>query len=385
MMLDGEVQLGADGVLQGWCWNPKRPTERLVLEILINERIVSTFVASRFREDLRGRNIGDGYYGFIATLTKSLLDAGDNSVISARERATGCCFWRQVRGESGLPKDFEDRFTETQKRFSRIAQSNRFRTLGTISFTPRISTELRVLGMHLRAATRLDKRYLPPIARARAALLQHIAPAVLAIVRRPRVGLIIIADSTCGDVLSAISAIVPTLNSIEASLLLIDRGLNAEVALAPSLFGNLQYIYDPRDDLESLLAAALKYSHGDLLIFMRNPGESIVQGLPEIAAQMHDSGTVYINERSAEIAAGISADTSEHVSTQCANFPIGLEFGGKRETFERIRSYLSPKDRVTGFEDVDLAIRAIRDGLALCVWDEPDLKHKSGRGAKATH
>src|SRR5476651_579818 len=99
--LDGEVQLGADGVMQGWCWNPKTPAERLVLEIVIDEKIVSTIVASRFREDLRERNIGDGYYGFIATITKSLLDEGDSFVVSARERASGCCFWRQVRGRPG--------------------------------------------------------------------------------------------------------------------------------------------------------------------------------------------------------------------------------------------------------------------------------------------
>ncbi len=385
MLLDGEAQLGADGVLQGWCWNPKRPTERLVLEILINERIVSTLVASRFREDLRGRNIGDGYYGFIATLTKSLLDAGDYFVISVRERASGCCFWRQVRGESNLPKDFEDRFAEAKNGFSRVAQSNRFRPCGATSLNRRIATELRALGMQLRAATRLESRKLSSIACARLALRQHIAPAVLAIVRRPRVGLIIISDSTCGDVLSAISAAVPILNSIEASLLLIDRGLNAEVALAPSLFGNLRYVHEPRNDLDWLLAAALKYSHGDLLIFIRNPSESTIQHLPEVVAQMDENGSVYINERGVEIAVGMFAESSEYLSAQCANLPIGLEFGGKREIFERIRGFLSQKDRVTGLEDVDLAIRAIRDGLPLCVWDEPDLEHKSNRGAKAAY
>src|ERR1700690_3747964 len=153
VILDGEVQLGADGVLQGWCWNPNRPTERLVLEILIDERIVSTFVASRFREDLGGRNIGDGYYGFIATLTRSLLDAGDNFVVSVRERASGCCFWRQVSGESGLPNDFTGRFAQAQRRFSRVAQSSWFRTRSTSSLTSRISTELGALGMHLQAVS----------------------------------------------------------------------------------------------------------------------------------------------------------------------------------------------------------------------------------------
>ena len=125
--IDRAFKLASDGVLQGWCWNPNRPAERLVVEILINERIVSAFVASRFREDLPGRNIGDGYYGFITTIAKSLLDAGDDFVISARERSSAYCFWRQVRGESGLPNDFVSRFAEARQRLSRVAQSSHLR------------------------------------------------------------------------------------------------------------------------------------------------------------------------------------------------------------------------------------------------------------------
>src|SRR5665213_2020820 len=190
VILDGEVQLGADGVMQGWCWNPKLPDERLVLEILIDKRVISTFIASRFREDLRGRNIGDGYYGFIVTLPKSLLDAGENFVVSARERTSGLCFWRQVKGESGLPNDFAARFAEAQHCFSRVARSSRFRTLGTSSLTSRISTELGALGMHLRAATGRGGLCLSPIAKARAALLPQIASTVLHTFRSPKVAVI---------------------------------------------------------------------------------------------------------------------------------------------------------------------------------------------------
>jgi hypothetical protein len=378
VILDGDAQLGADAVLQGWCWNSKKPTERPVVEILIGERIVSTVVASRFREDLRERNIGDGYYGFMATLTKSIADAGDNFVISARERASGRSFWRQVRGESALPSDFAGRIANVQRRFSRLAWSSRFRMLGTTSLTSRFSAEMSALGMHLRTTTRPGARYLPLIARARTALLRQTAPAILEMFRSPKVAVIIIADSTSNDVLSAISAVVPTLISMEASLLLLDRGSNADVALAPSLFGNLRYLLNPRRDLESLLADALKYSHGELLIFVKNPRETFVQGLPEIAAQMCDGDSVYFNSGSVEIACSICAESPAHVSRGATDFPIGLEFAGKRQAFERFRRFLSSEDRVTGRADVDLAIRAVRDGVDLRVWDEPSLERKTG-------
>ncbi len=386
VVLDGDAQLAADGVLQGWCWNPKRPTERLVVEILINERIVSTFVASRFREDLPGRNIGDGYYGFITTIAKSLLDAGDNFVISARERSSGCCFWRHVRGESGLPNDFAGRFAEAQQQLSRVARSSHLRALGRPSLTARISMELGALGMHLRTAAKLDDTlHRTPMARARAELLQQTAPRILEILRNPKLALIIIADSASSEVLSAISAIVPTLDSLEASLLLIDRGLDADVALAPSLFGNLRYVFDPRSDLRALLADGLRYSHGDLLLFMRNPREEVARRLPEIVAQMNAGYSIYMNARSAEIAYEICAESAEHLSRRRTNYPLCVEFAGKRELFEHLDAFLSSKDTVTGLEDVDLAIRAIRDGIELCAWDEPPLEHKSDLRVEAAH
>jgi len=386
VILDGEVQLRSGGVLQGWCWNPKRPTDRLVLEILIDERIISTFVASRFREDLRGRNIGDGYYGFIATIPKSLLDAGTNFVISARDRASGCCFWRQVRGQPGLPNDFAVRVTDAQRCLSRVAWSNRFRTLGKSSLTSRISTELGALGTHLRTTTKgLDNRYLSPIASARSALLRLTDPTALEIFRSPKVAVIIVADSTSNDVLSTISALVPTLKSMEASLLLIDRGLNADVALAPSLFRNLSYIFDPQANPGSLVADALKYAQGDLLIFIRNPGESIVQGLPGVATQMHGRSSLYVDPRSVEIAFGICAKSTEYISRRPTNFLIELELAGKRELFERFDGFNLSTDVVTGLEDVDLAIRAIRNGIEICVLDEPKLEQKSALNVETTH
>jgi hypothetical protein len=383
--IDGDAQLAADGVLQGWCWKPDRPSERLVVEVLINERIVAGFVASRFREDLPGRNIGDGYYGFITTIAKSLLDAGDDYVISARERSSAYCFWRQVRGEAGLPNDFSGRLAAARQRFFRVAQSSHLRALGGPSLTPRLSTELGALGRHLKTAAKLDDtRHPAPIARARTALLRQTAPRKLEIFRNPAFAVIIIADSTSSEVLSAISAIVPALNSLEASLLLIDRGSNSEVALAPSLFGNLRYVFDPRRDLGSLLADMLKYSEGDLLILMRNPRKCIVQVLPRIVVQLNGGTSVHMNARSLEIARGICAESMESTSERPTPPPICLELAGKRELFERLYAVLSSKDRVTGLDDVDLAIRAIRDGIELSVWDEASLDSKCGLGVEAT-
>ena len=108
-IIDGDAELGDDGVLQGWCWNAQKPNERQIVEILIDDRIVSTSVASRFREDLRTRKIGDGYHGFMTTLSRTLAEAGVRFVVTARERGSGRCFWRHIRGAHALPGNFPER------------------------------------------------------------------------------------------------------------------------------------------------------------------------------------------------------------------------------------------------------------------------------------
>jgi hypothetical protein len=239
--------------------------------------------------------------------------------------------------------------------------------------------------MHLRTAKKFDNRYLPPVARARSALLQQTVPVILAAVSSPKLAVIIIAESNSNDVLSAISALAPALTSMEASLLLIDRGCNSNVALAPSLFGNLRYILDPQGNLKSLLVGALKYSQGDFLIFIRNPGKAVVQCLLQVAAEIHDSNAIYFNARSALLAREICAEPRLTMSWRSTKFKNDLEFAGKREFFEKIRDLSPPIDRVTGLEGVDLAIRFMRDGNELCVWDNCELEQKSSPRVEATH
>ncbi len=105
----GEAQVDSDGVISGWCYCPARPEERVSVEILINETLAATVVASRFLEDLRNRGIGDGYYGFSVTLTRQLNRMGETGIVRAREQRSQFCFWHWVRGDFSLPAGFEAR------------------------------------------------------------------------------------------------------------------------------------------------------------------------------------------------------------------------------------------------------------------------------------
>lgn len=105
----GEAQVDPDGVISGWCYCPARPGERVSVEILINDSLATTVVASRFLEDLRSRGIGDGYYGFSVTLTRQLNRMGSTGIVRVREKESQFCFWHWVRGDFSLPAGFEAR------------------------------------------------------------------------------------------------------------------------------------------------------------------------------------------------------------------------------------------------------------------------------------
>jgi len=118
----GEVQVDPDGVISGWCFSPARPDERLTVEILINETVAATVVASRFLEELRNRGIGDGYHGFSVTLTRQLNRMGHSGIVSVREQETQYCFWHWVRGDFSLPPGFDERLAAARARIAMLAK-----------------------------------------------------------------------------------------------------------------------------------------------------------------------------------------------------------------------------------------------------------------------
>jgi hypothetical protein len=141
----GDAQVDADGVVSGWCYSPARPEARVDVEILINEQVVASVVASRFLEDLRNRGIGDGYYGFSVTLTRQLNRMGDTGIVSLRERSSQFCFWHWVRGDFSLPAGFDDRLAAARARLTQLA--------GFVPTPPRpvLATVFAALGRHLSA------------------------------------------------------------------------------------------------------------------------------------------------------------------------------------------------------------------------------------------
>ena len=60
----GSVDGIANYAVCGWAWDPARPSGIAELELLIDGRVASRFLARRYRHDLLQAGIGTGEHGF---------------------------------------------------------------------------------------------------------------------------------------------------------------------------------------------------------------------------------------------------------------------------------------------------------------------------------
>jgi hypothetical protein len=78
---DGHLEGVLDGKLYGWARHIGR-LEPVLLDLLIDDRLAATFMASEFRGDLLEANLGNGNHAFFLDLAEH--DVNDNSMIRVR-------------------------------------------------------------------------------------------------------------------------------------------------------------------------------------------------------------------------------------------------------------------------------------------------------------
>ena len=82
--LQGFVDAVERGVVYGWAWNPQRPGDRVLVEILLGGRQLAVVSAERFRDDLIELEVGDGRHAFEYALPDHLAGRVDASEIEVR-------------------------------------------------------------------------------------------------------------------------------------------------------------------------------------------------------------------------------------------------------------------------------------------------------------
>ena len=71
--LQSNIDLAEWSGIRGWVWNPRRPQQRIALELLDGDTPLATVVANEYREDLERAGIGDGRHGFSFAFGETLL------------------------------------------------------------------------------------------------------------------------------------------------------------------------------------------------------------------------------------------------------------------------------------------------------------------------
>ena len=69
---EGWVDSIRDGRIYGWAWSTGEPELRLALDVFYDDELLDTVTADRFREDLKGNDIGDGRHAFVFDLPAEL-------------------------------------------------------------------------------------------------------------------------------------------------------------------------------------------------------------------------------------------------------------------------------------------------------------------------
>ncbi len=69
-----------NGIVYGWAFNSKNPSEKVKVLLLIDKYKVAETTANLYREDLKNAGIGDGFHGFEFKIPESYLDGKTHKV-----------------------------------------------------------------------------------------------------------------------------------------------------------------------------------------------------------------------------------------------------------------------------------------------------------------
>ena len=357
MRVLGEAALDEDGVVHGWCWSPDQPAARLTVELLVNQDVVSTLVASRFREDLRARKFGDGYHGFIVTLTKQIGLASKRSVISARESSSGICFWQKVFGEIAIPEGFDERLATTRAAIKHLGHSPAFGAPRSGTKTENLTAALAALGTRLRTEAGIAQEQCFP----RSFALPSLAD--------PAISVILEAGPDFTTTLDELRHVAQALGQAGAEVVVTDDGSDPRGLQLQRQAENLKYILSPGQSPAGCRNLAAAAARGETLVFLNNAQGRLGAALREIHGHATDKLVISagIADAVSRLAPGIAAGMADipHAGGS------GLLLAMPRALIGRHGGFDQQVDDGAGLDILDWVLRAAKAGTPVAVWRSP--------------
>lgn len=262
----GQLQDSGDGKLDGWCWSPDRPSERAVVELLVNGHLTASFTAARFSEKLREQAVGDGFHAFSFPMSYGdEVSLGDIVVLEARERASQVLIGRVVRRRGEMHRGASETVARVAADVDDLGSA-----LGRIG-EPEKGGVLRELGLFLQtkgrawpaAGRRPNERF---ELGACLELLHREPPVVFQHADRPRWVFVLIAE-VCREALHTLRRLRPVLDATGGAVVVLDTGADPLTSLLPTRTRNAAYLREPSGErLANALNAAV----------LAHPAESVV-------------------------------------------------------------------------------------------------------------
>jgi hypothetical protein len=357
MRVLGEVALDEDGVVHGWCWSPDQPAARLTVELLVNQEVVSTLVASRFREDLRTRKFGDGYHGFTVTLTKQLALASRRSVVSAREATSRNCFWQKIFGDIAIPEGFDERLAAARAAIDHLGHSPAFDAPRSGTKTARVTSALAALGTRLLAQAGMALEQPAP------------RPFALPALAQPGISVILEAGPDVAARLDELRQAAQVLGQARAEVILTDDGADPHGPQLQRQAENLNYLFSPGQSPAERRNLAAAAARGKTLVFLDHARGRLGAALHELHRQAPEKFVISaaIADAANRIAPGLAAGMADIVHT--AGF--GLTLAMPKALIGHYGGFDRRVDDGAGLDMLDWTLRAAKAGAPVAVWRSP--------------
>jgi hypothetical protein len=264
----GSLYRSASGRLEGWCLSLERPDDRLIVEILVNDVVVSAAVAARFRSELRHAGKSDGHHGFSVAVSLPDENSEGTVIVEAREQATGTVFGRILLEAAGIEPAIRSRLDRVQ---SAVDGYEGFAELRPVSGAMR--NALWRLGLQLRTGPQSSRGTALGVIREE---LRRLPRRKLRTSSFPAVSIILPSAETFEETLDAVLALASLLAEIEAEILLVDDGRDPRLTLIQGVVCGLRYLREPGANQAQTANLGALLARGSLLLFLGpQPGSSM--------------------------------------------------------------------------------------------------------------